>query len=176
MPDKVDDFNVFTVEDRQSVSYGLCIAGTAVVGAAVGRIAGLSGVLVGAAGGLLWGLLVCKQVSPVIERKLLSANEELTEGELLSLSVLSDKRPVSRQSPKPCTCSVRYARSQQTAGKRGWPARTPSYHRERQRLSCSGKGEGAQPERPAGTRSEGGLARTKPRSLGLITNPRIRSS
>jgi len=85
MPDKVDDFNVFTVEDRQSVSYGLCIAGTAVVGAAVGRIAGLSGVLVGAAGGLLWGLLVCKQVSPVIERKLLSANEELTEGELLSL-------------------------------------------------------------------------------------------
>ena len=95
----MDDFNLFTQKDRQDISYGACIGGSVLIGAAVGRVAMLPGLLAGAATGLAIGLLACKRLSPAIERKIFANNERLTDGELASvLKVLRDQTGVQTKS------------------------------------------------------------------------------
>ena len=77
-----DDFNLFTDDDRATTAYRMCVAGTTITGAAVGRWGGLYGVLAGGAAGLAYGLMTCKKLSPYIERKLFSRNAKLSDAEL----------------------------------------------------------------------------------------------
>jgi len=94
-----DDFNLFSPKDRQDLSYGACIGGTTLTGAAVGRFGMLPGLLAGAAVGLALGLLTCKRLSPAIEKKIFSTNERLTEAELASaLRVMRDQTGVRDKS------------------------------------------------------------------------------
>jgi hypothetical protein len=88
----VDDFSVFTDKDRQDISYGACIGGMVLVGAAVGRLAMLPGLFAGAAAGLAIGLVTCKRLSPAIEQKIFSQNEKLSDFEVLhTLRVIRDE-------------------------------------------------------------------------------------
>lgn len=81
----MDNFNLFTPQDRQDVSYAACIGGSTAIGLAVGRFGLLPGILAGAAAGFAIGLLTCRKVSPAIERKLFSKSEKLTDQELLEV-------------------------------------------------------------------------------------------
>lgn len=95
----MDDFNVISAQDRQAVSYGACVGGSALVGMAVGRILGLQGVLAGAAAGLAIGLISCKRLAPAIERKIFASNEQLSDSELASaLRVVRDQTGVQSKS------------------------------------------------------------------------------
>lgn len=95
----MDDFNLFSHQDRQDVSYGACVGGAVVLGAAVGRFVLLPGLLAGAAAGLAFGLLSCKRLAPAIEKKIFSGSEPLSEGELASvLKVLRDQTGVQSKS------------------------------------------------------------------------------
>lgn len=88
----MDDFNLFTEQDRQDISYGACVGGATLVGAAVGRFGMLPGLLAGAGVGLAIGLLTCRKLSPSIERKLFSKNQGLTDQELLQvLKIVRDE-------------------------------------------------------------------------------------
>ena len=91
----MDDFTFFTPEDRKDISYGACVGGTTVLWAAVGRFGMLPGLLVGAATGLAVGLITCRKISPVLERKIFSSEERFTDPELLGiLKVVSDETGV----------------------------------------------------------------------------------
>ena len=85
MEASMDDFNLFSTKDRQDISYAACLGSTTLIGASVGRLGMLPGLLAGAATGLAIGLLTCKRLSPVIEKKIFSNSEPLSEGELLSV-------------------------------------------------------------------------------------------
>jgi hypothetical protein len=90
-----DGFNVFSAKDRGDLSYGACIGGTTALGGAVGRFAMLPGLLAGAATGLVIGLVTCKRLAPAIERKIFSAQEQLSETELTSvLRIIRDQTGV----------------------------------------------------------------------------------
>jgi hypothetical protein len=68
----MDDFNIISEQDTRDLSYGSCVAGSALTGLAVGRILGLQGLLAGAAAGLALGLLTCRHLQEPIKRKLFS--------------------------------------------------------------------------------------------------------
>lgn len=80
----MDDFNILTEEDKTRVSYGVCVAGSTIVGIGVGRFLGLQGVLAGAAAGAAWGLLTCKHLQAPIKQKLFSPLAKLSDHELTS--------------------------------------------------------------------------------------------
>lgn len=63
----------------------MCVGGMTVVGAAVGRFGGLYGLLAGAVVGVAYGLVTCRKLSPVIERKLFSRTERLDDDEILAI-------------------------------------------------------------------------------------------
>lgn len=95
----MEDFDLFSPKDRQDLSYGACVGGSVLVGAAVGRLGMLPGLLAGAAAGLALGLLTCRRLSPAIERKIFSTHERLSEFELASvLKVLRDQTGVPTKS------------------------------------------------------------------------------
>jgi hypothetical protein len=77
----LESFDIFTEKDRKDISYGACVAGAAITGVSVGRILGLQGIAAGGAAGLVVGLVTCKKVAPIIERKLMN-NEPMSEGEV----------------------------------------------------------------------------------------------
>ena len=77
----MESFDIFTEKDRKDISYGACVAGAAITGVSVGRILGLQGIAAGGAAGLVVGLVTCKKVAPIIERKLMN-NEPMSEGEV----------------------------------------------------------------------------------------------
>lgn len=81
----MDDFNLLTTKDRQDMSYALCLGGATIGAVAIGRFVGLPGVIAGAATGLAIGLLTCKRLTPVIEKKLFSTTDSLTDHELLTV-------------------------------------------------------------------------------------------
>lgn len=80
----MDDFNILTEEDKNRVSYGVCVAGSTIVGIGVGRFLGVQGVLAGAVAGAAWGLLTCKHLQAPIKRKLFSPLAQLSDHELTS--------------------------------------------------------------------------------------------
>lgn len=80
-----DNFMLFTQQDRQDLSYGVCMGTMALSGVAVGRFAGLWGVLGGAVAGVLAGLVACRRLSPAIEQKLFTADARFSEAELLEV-------------------------------------------------------------------------------------------
>ena len=91
----MDDLSVFTPADKSSAAYLACVGGMGLVGASVGRFGGLYGLFLGAAAGIGYGLLSCKRLSPVIERKLLSQSDRLTDAELTQvLGVLREQAGV----------------------------------------------------------------------------------
>ncbi|EIC28955.1 MULTISPECIES: hypothetical protein [Methylomicrobium] len=95
----MEDFNILTDKDKQDMSYKACVGGAILMGAAVGRLGMLPGLLAGAATGLAFGLLTCKRLSPAIERKLFSQNERLNDQELLqTLRILRDETGVTSKS------------------------------------------------------------------------------
>jgi hypothetical protein len=105
----MDDFNFFTNQDRQDISYAACLGGTVLVGGAVGRFGGLYGLLGGAAVGLAIGLVTCHRLSPAIEQKLFSRTAALTEQELLqTLRVLREQ--TGAQSKSDAMYLLSYAR------------------------------------------------------------------
>ncbi len=79
----MENFDQLTTSDRSSMAYKACVAGSAIVGAAVGAIGtggNPIGTIVGAAGGYVWGEKVfCPWVAPALERaikqKLMTENE-----------------------------------------------------------------------------------------------------
>ena len=77
----LESFDIFTEKDRKDISYGACVAGAAITGVSVGRILGLQGIAAGGAAGLVVGLVTCKKVAPMIEKKLMN-NEPMSEGEV----------------------------------------------------------------------------------------------
>lgn len=92
----MDNFEVLTTEDRQQVAYAMCIGGSVLLGAAVGRLGALPGLAAGAAVGLLIGLATCRKLAPAIQRKLLSHSDALSESEVLAvLRVLRDDAGVA---------------------------------------------------------------------------------
>ena len=80
----MDNFEIFNEKDRKDISYGACVAGSALTGVAVGRILGLKGIAAGGAAGLVIGMVTCKKVAPIIERKLMN-EEPMSEGEVASV-------------------------------------------------------------------------------------------
>lgn len=78
----MEDFNIFDEDDKNDVSYGACVAGSAITGAAVGRILGVQGLLGGAAAGLVIGLIACKSLKEPIKDKIFSPLSKLSESEL----------------------------------------------------------------------------------------------
>lgn len=92
----MDDFNILTDKDKQDISYGACVGGSVLIGAAVGRFGMLPGLFAGAAAGLAFGLLSCKRLAPAIERKLFAQNERLHDHELLqALRLIRDETGVT---------------------------------------------------------------------------------
>lgn len=96
----MDDFNLFSLQDRQDISYAACIGGSVILGGMVGSFSrSTPGILIAAAVGLALGLLACKQFNPAIEKKIFSGTERLSEGELLSaLRVVRDQTGVQTKS------------------------------------------------------------------------------
>ena len=75
-----EEFNILTAQDKQNVSYGLCVLGQTAIGASLGSLVG-GQTLLGAAGGAVWGLFTCKHLAEPIKRKLFSQTGRLTEHE-----------------------------------------------------------------------------------------------
>lgn len=119
----MDDFELFTVGDRQDLSYGMCIAGTTLAGGAIGRFAGLYGLLAGAIAGAAYGLATCRRLAPAIEHKLFSSNARLTESEALEvMNVLREQGGVkSKADAMYVTAAVRYAIASQRLDPRSRP-------------------------------------------------------
>jgi hypothetical protein len=80
----VENFELFTPQDRRDISYAACLGGSTVTLMAAGGVGLLPGLLGGAAMGLALGLLSCRKLAPAIERKIFS-NQPLTEQELSSV-------------------------------------------------------------------------------------------
>jgi hypothetical protein len=96
---RMEDFNLFSTKDRQDISYLTCVGGTTLITASIGRIGMLPGLLAGAATGLMIGLIMCKRLSPAIERKIFSSSERLTDSELISvLRLIRDQTGVQTKS------------------------------------------------------------------------------
>lgn len=95
----MDDFSFFSSKDRQDISYAACVGGSFVVGLAVGRIGMLPGLLAGAAVGVAVGLLTCRKLSPMLERKIFSSDARLTDEEVLAaLRIIRDEMGVTSKS------------------------------------------------------------------------------
>jgi gas vesicle protein len=63
-------------------------------GLALGRFAGLQGLLVGGIAGAAYGVLTCKKLSPIIKKKLFSANEKLNDQEIVAtLKIIKENNP-----------------------------------------------------------------------------------
>lgn len=80
------DQDFFSEKDKNSAAYMACVAGTTITGMAVGRFAGLQGLLAGGIAGAVVGLLVCRQLTPAIKRKLFSRAEVLSDSDIVSLT------------------------------------------------------------------------------------------
>ncbi|MBZ9936352.1 hypothetical protein LB518_08605 [Mesorhizobium sp. BR1-1-16] len=81
----IDDFEVLTEDDKRHVSYGMCVLGTMAVGATFGSfLGGLT--LVGAVGGTVAGLLMCRTIEQPLKRQLFGANTRMSEGDFLNLA------------------------------------------------------------------------------------------
>jgi hypothetical protein len=96
----MSDLEVFTEADRRSAAYNACVAGSTLVGLAVGSF-GVNpvSVVTGGAVGLAIGLKACPYLAPQIKRKLFSSSSKLTEKELAStLRAMSLQRPGIRKS------------------------------------------------------------------------------
>jgi hypothetical protein len=78
----MDDFTIITDEDKADVSYGACVAATTLTGVAIGRFAGLQGLLVVGGAGLVAGLLACRYMEEPIKQKLFGGAGALTDDEL----------------------------------------------------------------------------------------------
>jgi hypothetical protein len=79
-----DEFQI-NDQTKGHVSYGVCVLGMTGTGAIMGSMAG-GQTLLGAAGGMVVGLVLCKTVETPIKRKLFGANERMTEGEFRALA------------------------------------------------------------------------------------------
>lgn len=89
-----DNFEFLTEEDKNSLAYNACIGGTTLTGLALGRFAGLQGIIIGGVAGLAWGLLTCKYVKEPIKHKLFSTNAILQDQELGNLlNIIRSKHP-----------------------------------------------------------------------------------
>lgn len=98
-PQDMDDFNIITDEDKTDLSYGACVLGTTLTGLAVGRFAGVQGLLAGGGVGLAIGLLTCKTLSGPIKKKLFSQTGRLSDHELAqALQAVRQQTSVTRKS------------------------------------------------------------------------------
>ncbi len=70
---------------ESSASYKLCVLGAIATGAAVGRFAGLHGLLAGAAFGAVVGLNRCPTIAPAIRQKLFTPHARLAPDEFRAL-------------------------------------------------------------------------------------------
>ena len=94
-----DSFNILTDADKRDISYGACVAGSALIGAGVGRFLGLQGLLAGAGAGLVIGLMACPKLQEPIKRKIFSQNARLTDQELTqAMAVVRSETPVTSKS------------------------------------------------------------------------------
>jgi len=75
---------LITNEDKQHLAYGLCVLGVAGTGAALGSMAG-GQTLLGAAGGAVVGLFMCKSVERPLKKALFSSNGKMSEREFRTL-------------------------------------------------------------------------------------------
>lgn len=93
-----DDFNIITEQDKKHMSYGLCVLGTMAVGATFGSMAG-GQTLLGAAGGTVWGLFICKHMTDPIKSKLFSQGARMSEHEFKqALSAAHRQFPLATKS------------------------------------------------------------------------------
>ncbi len=93
------NFEFFTDKDKENMSYGACVAGATLVGAGVGRFLGLQGLLAGAGTGLVYGLIICKNLKTPIKNKIFSSNQKLTDTELShAITVIREQTGVQSKS------------------------------------------------------------------------------
>ena len=98
MQDINEDFNLFNENDRQNISFKLCLGGNVGLGIMVGSWVPVVGSLVGAASGLALGIMACKKLTPAIEKKLFTY-ESFTEKELIEvLKVVKEQSNVKTKS------------------------------------------------------------------------------
>lgn len=64
---------IITDIDKQHLAYGMCVLGVTATGATFGSLAG-GQTLLGAAGGLVMGLFMCKSVQTPLKKALFSSN------------------------------------------------------------------------------------------------------
>lgn len=101
----MSDFNTsfITENDKKQVSYAACVGASALTGLAVGRFAGVPGLITVGVAGTVVGLLTCKKLEPVIRQKLLSHASRLSDREIASalgaLSGVTGKRRKSELIP-----------------------------------------------------------------------------
>lgn len=96
----MEDFSLITEQDRRDISYAACVAAPTVVGLAYGSAVPLpGGAIAGAAYGLMIGLLACKRLSPLVERKLFSKADSLSDAELSGVLIaIRDQTGVENKS------------------------------------------------------------------------------
>jgi hypothetical protein len=88
------NFNIFTEKDKENISYGACLGGSALTGMAVGRFVGVQGIIVGGIAGLAIGLMTCQRLTPAIKQKLFSVHTRLSDRELLqALQAVREQKP-----------------------------------------------------------------------------------
>jgi hypothetical protein len=112
----LDDFNFLSDTDKDHIAYGMCVLGTAAVGATLGSIAG-GQTLIGFAGGAVVGLFMCHAVEQPLRRALFSSNETMTDSDFVKL-VAQTKRQYPSKSKREildliAACRVDAARSPQ---------------------------------------------------------------
>lgn len=86
---------------ERSASYNLCVLGSVGIGLAIGRFAGVPGLVVGGAVGLVVGLKMCPTVAPAIRKKLFTPNARLAPHEFRQLV-----RDIKRANPRMSTEAV----------------------------------------------------------------------
>lgn len=111
-----ENFDIFTEEDKTSTAYAMCVAGTTIVGGAVGAATRSPiAIVVLAAAGLGYGLMACPRLAPAIKKKLLSSNAVLSDSELSqALRVVRDETGVRTKSD--ALAVLAQARQQLAAG------------------------------------------------------------
>ena len=65
----MDDFTMITDEDKANLSYSACVAATTLTGMAIGRFAGLQGLLIVGGAGVVAGLLTCRHMEEPLKHK-----------------------------------------------------------------------------------------------------------